>query len=124
MTAPGAHLIGSVPLADAEAVFRTVCGALWSSLLRVPDGETGERRRWIWFQRQMLERHPAIEIDPTVPPFVLKQWDGKILRETPLLRAVLPVFGVSTECGWGRTDPQRVASVLESHRRALKTLVP
>ena len=86
MPAPGAHLIGSVPLADAEAVFRTVCGALWSSLLRVPDGETGERRRWIWFQRQMLERHPAIEIDPTVPLFVLKQWDGKILRETPLLR--------------------------------------
>ena len=86
MTAPGAHLIGSVPLADAETVFRTVCAALWSALLRVPDGETGERRRWIWFQRQMLERHPAIEIDPTVPLFVLEQWDGKVLRETPLLR--------------------------------------
>jgi hypothetical protein len=86
MTAPGAHLVGSVPLADAETVFRTVCAALWSALHRVPDGETGERRRWIWFQRQMLERHPAIEVDPTVPPFVLKQWDGKVLRETPLLR--------------------------------------
>ena len=24
---PGAHLVGSVPLADAEAVFRTVAGA-------------------------------------------------------------------------------------------------
>jgi methionine synthase II (cobalamin-independent) len=86
MTAPGAHLVGSVPLADAETVFRTVCSALWSALLRVPDGETGERRRWIWFQRQMLERHPAMEVDPTVPLFVLKQWDGKVLRETPLLR--------------------------------------
>ena len=84
--APGAHLIGSVPLEDAEAVFRTVCGALGASLVRVPDGETGERRRWIWFQRQMLERHPAMEIDPTVPLFVLRQWDGKVLRETPLLR--------------------------------------
>ena len=80
------HLIGSVPLPDAETVFRTVVGALGPYLLRIPDGETGERRRWIWFQRQMLERHPAIEIDPTVPLFVLKQWDGKVLRETPLLR--------------------------------------
>ena len=85
-TAPGAHLVGSVPLADAEAVFGTVAGALWGALRRLPDGETGERRRWIWFQRQMLERHPAMEIDPTVPLFALRQWDGKLLRETPLLR--------------------------------------
>jgi methionine synthase II (cobalamin-independent) len=85
MTA-GVHLIGSVPLADTECVFRTVAGVLGPYLRRLPDGETGERRRWIWFQRAMLERHPAIEVDPTVPPFVLRQWDGKVLRETPLLR--------------------------------------
>jgi len=42
---PGAHLIGSVPLADTEAVFRTVAGALGPHLSRIPDGETGERRR-------------------------------------------------------------------------------
>ena len=84
--APGVHLIGSVPLADTEQVFRTVAGALGPHLRRLPDGETGERRRWIWFQREMLTRHPAMEIDPTVPPFVLRQWDGKVLRETPLLR--------------------------------------
>ena len=84
--APGVHLIGSVPLADSAQVFRTVAAALGPHLRRLPDGETGERRRWIWFQREMLTRHPAIEVDPTVPPFVLRQWDGKILRETPLLR--------------------------------------
>ena len=39
-------------------------------------------------------------------------------------RAVLPVFGVASECGWGRTDPQRVAGLLESHRLALRTLDP
>jgi len=83
---PGVHLIGSVPLPDTETVFRTVAGALGPHLRRLPDGETGERRRWIWFQRAMLERHPTIEVDPTVPPFVLRQWDGKVLRETPLLR--------------------------------------
>jgi hypothetical protein len=39
-------------------------------------------------------------------------------------RAFLPVFGVASECGWGRTDPQRVSSLPESHRLALKTLDP
>jgi hypothetical protein len=82
----GVHLIGSVPLENAETVFRTVAGALGPALHRLPDGETGERRRWIWFQRQMLERHPDIEVDPTMPLFTLRQWDGKVLRETPLLR--------------------------------------
>ena len=80
------HLIGSVPMDDAGAVFRAVAGAVGPYLSRIPDGEPGERRRWIYFQRLMLERHPAMEPDPTVPPFALRQWDGKLLRETPLLR--------------------------------------
>ncbi len=50
------HLIGSVPLADSETVFRTVAAALGPYLRRVPDGETGERRRWIYFQRAMARR--------------------------------------------------------------------
>ena len=81
-----AHLIGSVPLADAETVFRTVAAELGSCLRRIPDGETGDRIRWIFFQRTMLLNHPAMEIDPTVPPFALYQWDGKLLRELPWLR--------------------------------------
>src|SRR2546426_3415024 len=43
-------------LADTEAVFRTVAGALGAYLSRIPDGETGERRRWIFFQSVMLKR--------------------------------------------------------------------
>ena len=82
----GVHLIGSVPLADAATVFRTVAGALGPLLSRIPDGETGERRRWIYFQRLMLEQHPAMEPDSTIPPFALRQWDGKLLREMRLLR--------------------------------------
>ena len=80
------HLVGSVPLPDAATAFRTVAGALGPHLSRIPDGEPGERRRWIYFQRLMLERHPAMEPDPTVPLFALRQWDGVLLRETPLLR--------------------------------------
>jgi hypothetical protein len=83
---PGVHLVGSVPLPDTETVFRTVTAALGPHLRRLPDGETGERRRWIFFQSTMLARHPAMEVDPTVPPFALRQWDGKLLREMPLLR--------------------------------------
>ena len=82
----GAHLIGSVPLTDAETVFRTVADALGPLLRRMPDGETGERGRWIYFQRTMLENHPAMEVDPTIPPLTLYQWDGALLRTMELLR--------------------------------------
>lgn len=104
MRAAGAHLVGSVPLADAETVFRTVSTALGPHLSRLPDGETGERRRWIYFQRLMLERHPAMEVDPTVPLFALRQWDGKLLREMPLLRfrAGVDPDGVTFETGYAR----------------------
>lgn len=71
---------------DAESVFRAVAGALGPHLRRIPDGETGERRRWIFFQNTMLRRHPDMEEDPTVPPFALRQWDGRLLREMSLLR--------------------------------------
>jgi hypothetical protein len=82
----GVHLIGSVPLADAEIVFRTLAGELGPWLRRLPDGETGERHRWIYWQREMLLRHPAMEVDPTAPPFELRQWDGALIRTTELLR--------------------------------------
>lgn len=87
MTRPaGVHLIGSVPLADAETVFRSVSRELGPWLARIPDGETGERHRWIWWQRQMLLNHPAMEIDPVSPPFQLKQWDGVVIRTTDWIR--------------------------------------
>jgi hypothetical protein len=80
------HLIGSVPLPDCEAVFRQVAGELGPYLRRLPDGETGERGRWIFFQAMMLRAHPAMEEDPTEPPFRFVQWDGKVIRETKRLR--------------------------------------
>ena len=81
-----AHLVGSVPLPDAETVFRTVSGAWGPHLRRISDGETGRRGRWIWFQREMLEQHPAMEPDPDEPPYALYQWDGQLLRETSYIR--------------------------------------
>ena len=80
------HLIGSVPLDNSEQVFRRLSDELGPFLRCMPDGETGERSRWVYFQRQMLLAHPAMEIDPTVPPYKFVQWDGKVVREIEQLR--------------------------------------
>jgi hypothetical protein len=55
----GAHLVGSVPLADAEAVLRQVAASLGGKIRRIPDGETGERSNFIGFQAGVLAAHPA-----------------------------------------------------------------
>src|SRR5687767_3161494 len=103
-----AHLVGSVPLATAEDVFRTVTGALGDLLSRVPDGETGERRRWIWWQREMLERHPAMEVDREAPLLELRQWDGSLLRRSELLRFKdgVDVDGVTFRTGYAEAALQ------------------
>ena len=80
------HLVGSIPLPDAETVFRTVCAALGPHLVRVPDGETGIRRTWIKFLQDVLGENPAIEVANDMPPFKFIQWDGKLIREIPRLR--------------------------------------
>jgi hypothetical protein len=108
----GVHLVGSVPLESAEAVFRAVSAAVGPFLRRIPDGETGERRRWIFFQSVMLKQHPAMEEDPTVPPFALRQWDGKLLREMPLLRfrAGVDPASVAFETGYAAAARESYAT--------------
>src|SRR5674476_1042205 len=55
------HLVGSVPLADAQQVFATVSAALGSHLKRIPDGETGERSDWITWLEPAFANNPALE---------------------------------------------------------------
>jgi len=55
------HLVGSVPLADARAVFTTVSAALGARLKRIPDGETGERSDWITWLEPAFADNPALE---------------------------------------------------------------
>ena len=83
---PIVHLVGSIPLADAETVFRTLSSAVGQHLVRMPDGETGIRKTWIRFLQDVLAEHPAIEVAKDVPPFKFVQWDGKLIREIPRLR--------------------------------------
>jgi hypothetical protein len=46
----GVHLVGSIPLEDTAAVFRSVSAHLGAHLRRIPDGETGERAGFIGWQ--------------------------------------------------------------------------
>jgi hypothetical protein len=57
-------LVGSVGLADSEAVFRAVGPLLGARMRRVPDGETGPRTSWVARLRFALENNPAFEDDP------------------------------------------------------------
>lgn len=78
--------VGSIAMDNCEEVFCNLSEKLGTHLGRIPDGETGERSRWIYFQREMLLEHPAMEIDESVPELELHQWDGKKLRSLPLLK--------------------------------------
>ena len=84
--APIVHFVGSIPLPDAETVFRRLAETTGPYLQRLPDGETGIRKTWIRFLQQVLAENPAIEVATDVPPFKFTQWDGKLLREIPRLR--------------------------------------
>lgn len=57
----GAHLVGSVPLANSEQVFREASARLGTRLRRMPDGETGIRTNWIQWQFPLLMEVPEFE---------------------------------------------------------------
>jgi len=61
------HIVGSVPLASADEVFRSVASALRTHLKRIPDGETGERHQWITWQGSVFGKVAALEAVGTVP---------------------------------------------------------
>jgi hypothetical protein len=54
------HSNGSVNLADAESVMREIASRVPSGLRRVPDGETGDRGNWIFFQMQKFLASPSL----------------------------------------------------------------
>jgi ubiquinone/menaquinone biosynthesis C-methylase UbiE len=66
-TARGVHLVGSIPLASTDAVFRTVASALGDRLRRLPDGETGPRSDWIVWQLPIFTAQRALDVVPPAP---------------------------------------------------------
>ena len=54
------HFNGSVNLPDTESVMREIGSRVPSGLRRVPDGETGDRCNWIFFQMQKFQQSPSL----------------------------------------------------------------
>jgi hypothetical protein len=119
---PIVHLVGSIPLPDAETVFRTVSAAVGPHLLRLPDGETGIRKTWIRFLQDVLATNPAVEVAADTPPFHFVQWDGKLIRDIPRLRvkagatpdpaAFMTGYAAMAIESWGAFDRMQQAGVI------------
>jgi len=63
----GALLVGSVPLQSASEVYELAVSRLGTHLKRIPDGETGERSKWINWQAAVFQRLPQFEAVPPDP---------------------------------------------------------
>lgn len=85
-TTPVSHFVGGIPFDDAESVFRRLGSEMGPHVRRIPDGETGRRRMWISFVKDILIDHPDMEADPNVPVFQFIQFDGKVVFEVNQLR--------------------------------------
>lgn len=60
MPPSSAHFNGSVNLADAETVMREITSRVPAGLRRIPDGETGDRGNWVFFQLQKFLQCPSL----------------------------------------------------------------
>ena len=80
MPADHVHFNGSVNLADTETVMREITSRVPSGLRRIPDGETGDRNYWIFFQLQRFLQLPWL-----VPDGPLDAADGDY-EDMPKLR--------------------------------------
>lgn len=54
------HFNGSVNLVDAGSVMREIVSRVPAGLRRIPDGETGDRGNWIFFQMQKFQQSPLL----------------------------------------------------------------
>ena len=62
------HFNGSVNLADGESVMREITARVPSGLRRIPDGETGDRAGWIFFQAHRFLQLPwLVPVQPFDP---------------------------------------------------------
>jgi hypothetical protein len=90
------YLVGTIPLANATEVFRTVSRIVGPALRWLPDGERGERRSWLPWLEPIFSTHYGIE--------------GTRRR---IAVADAPDFAIATECGFGRRPPNTVPPLLE-----------
>jgi hypothetical protein len=84
------HLVGSVNLPDAETTFRVVSEHLGERLVRLPDGEVGERFYWIQFQRARFDATPGLSRVGDTAVMIRDQFDSRPFQlDTGVLAASL-----------------------------------
>jgi hypothetical protein len=55
------HFNGGVNLPDTETVMREIAARVPAGVRRIPDGETGSRQNWIFFQLEKFWQTPGLE---------------------------------------------------------------
>ncbi len=83
---PIVHFVGSIPLPDAETVFRTLAAAAAASSSASPRRRDRHPQDLDPLFARRTRREPGDRSGADVPPFKFTQWDGKLLREIPRLR--------------------------------------
>jgi hypothetical protein len=77
MPPSGVHFNGGVNLADAETVMREIATRVPEGVRRIPDGETGDRQQWIFFQLQKFWQTPGLEqAAPQDVPGAAEEYQG------------------------------------------------
>lgn len=61
MSPTSVHFNGGVNLADGETVMREIASRVPTGVRRIPDGETGGRQQWIFFQLEKFWATPGLE---------------------------------------------------------------
>jgi methionine synthase II (cobalamin-independent) len=56
------HLVGSMNLPSAEEAMTTASEVMGEALLRLPDGEPGPRRGWVFYQRSMFTHNRYLDV--------------------------------------------------------------
>ena len=77
------HFVGSIPLADAEDVFRTTGRILGDAVRRYPDGETGARKAWVQWQIRSVRDHAQFELTAAGPMNIEQRGDRPYYRLKP-----------------------------------------
>lgn len=113
----GIHLVGSIPLADAKAVFRAVGESVGRHVRRVPDGETGKRSRWNSWTAPTYERTTGLELVPP-PPGNYTPWPQAKLMIDPNDLVLEPLgFADAAIASYADFETIRQEGILPTHAR-------
>lgn len=56
------YLTGSINVPDVDAAYSLVGDHLQPAVLRVPDGEPGDRANWVLTQRALFLENPTLDV--------------------------------------------------------------